>query len=61
MSKKEEKPEVKESAKIEFSLQEANVILAVYDLAIRAPQSDVDGLSRSKLALTDRFSKAFKG
>lgn len=62
--KVKEKPvenEIKEKANIEFSLQDANAVLAVFDLAIRAPNSNIDALSASKLALKDRFEKAFKG
>ena len=49
-SKPTAKPEtkLKDSATVTFTLDEANAILAVFDLAIRAPNSDINGLSSSK-------------
>jgi hypothetical protein len=61
-SKPTAKPEtkLKDSAMVTFTLDEANAILAVFDLAIRAPNSDINGLSSSKLALNSRLAEAFK-
>ena len=51
---------LKSSATVRFTLDEANAILGVFDLAIRAPNSDINSLSSSKLALNSRFVEAFK-
>jgi len=53
-------PKLKSSATVRFTLDEANAILGVFDLAIRAPNSDINSLSSSKLALNSRFVEAFK-
>ena len=44
---------------VELNAQSMGVILSVYDIAIRAPNSPIDELTISKLALKQLCDKAF--
>jgi len=59
MSKeKKSEPAVKE-VKVPFSEADANGILSIYDMAIKAPGTNVDGLYKAKMFVAKKFQDAF--